>query len=297
METNTNENFNIEDNKSLGYIKLFRSIENWEWYDDMPTFKLFVHCLLRANHQPREWRGIKIDRGQFVTSYEKLAVGAGLTKKQVRTAIKKLKSTGEVAHEGHTQYSVITVNNYDLYQEKDTPKDTQETNERQSKGNQRATNKNYKNEKNDKNDKSINAHSLNSNSKKFIKDPFASIEINTFLKEFKKRTKKSVAISPDERVNLMNAINDLEEQTREQGESFDFKGLIKKVCDNVNAIKPQKLQNGSTWSPSINWLLKNNAQQLYAVFNQDKNEVMTEADKVMAQLKAREEKQIRERGY
>ena len=30
-----------------GYIKLHRKIVDWEWYDDLPVFRLFIHLPLK----------------------------------------------------------------------------------------------------------------------------------------------------------------------------------------------------------------------------------------------------------
>ena len=148
-----NDGFQIEENKSQGYIKLYRSFIKWEWYDDANTKALFLHCLLRANHESTKWRGQIIERGSFVTSLSHLASELNLSVKQIRTCINKLKTTGEVAHKGNNRNSIITINNYELYQEKGQAKDNQGANDGQSEGNQGATNKNEKNIKNEKNEK------------------------------------------------------------------------------------------------------------------------------------------------
>ena len=145
--------FQIEENKSQGFIKLYRSFIRWEWYDDSNTKALFLHCLLKANHESTKWRGQIIERGSFVTSLSHLACELNLTIKQVRTCINKLKTTGEVAHKGNNRNSIITINNYDFYQEKGQTKDNQGTKVGQSEDKQGATNKNEKNIKNDKNKK------------------------------------------------------------------------------------------------------------------------------------------------
>ena len=74
-----------------GFITLERSILNWEWYDNIPTKVLFMHCLLKANHKSNNWRGIDIKRGQFITSIQRLSDETGLTTKQIRTALKTSK--------------------------------------------------------------------------------------------------------------------------------------------------------------------------------------------------------------
>lgn len=119
---------------SKGYIALFRQFIEWEWFTDVNTCHLFIYCLLRANHKNTKWKGVDLKKGQFVTSYSSLSEATGLTYKQVRLGIDKLKRTGEVAHEGHTSYSIITIKNWDKFQEKG-----------RQEGSQRATDNNENN--------------------------------------------------------------------------------------------------------------------------------------------------------
>lgn len=98
------------------YIKLSRKILEWGWYKDEHTKSLFLHCLLMANWKEGEFKGVTIKRGQFVTSIPKLEVELELTSNEVRTAIKHLKSTGEITVRTYPKFSVFTVVKYDLYQ-------------------------------------------------------------------------------------------------------------------------------------------------------------------------------------
>jgi len=50
-----------------GWIKIHRKLLDWEWYDEPNTFRLFLHLLLKANHKPRNYRGVIIETGQVVT--------------------------------------------------------------------------------------------------------------------------------------------------------------------------------------------------------------------------------------
>jgi len=100
-----------------GWIKLHRNLIDWEWYTDHNTCRLFVHCILKANHADKNWRGIDIKRGSFYTSLDTLAEETGLTPMQIRTSLKKLKSTGEVTGSGMARGRMITVVEYDSYQE------------------------------------------------------------------------------------------------------------------------------------------------------------------------------------
>ena len=132
---------------STGWVKLHRQLLDWEWYNDVNTTRVFLHLLIVANHKDNNWRGITIKRGQRLTSISALANETNLSIKNIRTSIKRLKSTNEVASHSTAQHTVFTMVNYDLYQEGAN----EVANKGQAKGKQRATNKNDKNENNDNN--------------------------------------------------------------------------------------------------------------------------------------------------
>lgn len=136
---------------SEGWIKLHRSITKWEWYDDQNTFRLFLHCLLRANFQDTNWRGQEIKRGEFVCSYQTLKKDIGLSVQSIRTSINRLKSTGELTVKRHPKYSIISITNYDLYQADNSQTNSQPTGFQQGANRLLTTDKNVKNNKNEKN--------------------------------------------------------------------------------------------------------------------------------------------------
>lgn len=113
-----------------GWIKVHRRITNWEWYHDLPTFKLFMHCLFIANVEDKKWKGILIKRGQFVRSLQNLATECGLTMRQVRTAIEHLESTQSLTRSKIGKTQVFTVVEYDTYQASDTISDNEMTQKR-----------------------------------------------------------------------------------------------------------------------------------------------------------------------
>ena len=100
----------------MDYVKISRKILDWEWYTDTNTKVLFLHILLKANWKPGRFQGTEVPRGSLVTSQQNMAIETGLTIKNVRTALKHLESTGEVAVKRHPKFSVITVKNYNQYQ-------------------------------------------------------------------------------------------------------------------------------------------------------------------------------------
>lgn len=98
------------------HIKLNRKILNWEWYSDPCTRDVFVHCLLKANWKDGKWHGYDYKRGQFITSLPTLASELGFSIQNIRTAIKNLKSTGELTDWHDSKIRIITVVKYDEYQ-------------------------------------------------------------------------------------------------------------------------------------------------------------------------------------
>ena len=135
------------------YIKLFRKLVYWEWYQDINTKVLFIHCLLMANWKPGRWRGQAYKRGQFFTSINNLAKETGLTVREVRTALDHLETTNEVTSKTTNKYTLITVVSFDKYQGErqaerqanDTRNDTQNDKQATSKRQQNKNNKNNKN--------------------------------------------------------------------------------------------------------------------------------------------------------
>lgn len=133
-----------------GYIALHRKLLTWEWFTDINVCHLFIYCLLRANYKPNKWRGYDIPRGGFITSLNHIASDTGLSVRQVRTAINKLKATGELTHKTTSRNSIIIIKNWDKFQLDDTHFDTQMTRKRQTNDTQ-VTTDNKENKENKEN--------------------------------------------------------------------------------------------------------------------------------------------------
>lgn len=129
------------------FIKICRKMLNWEWYDDVNTCRLFIHCLLRANYKSGSWHGIDYEPGQFITSLQTLANETHLTIRQVRVALDHLKMTGEVTIIRHSKCSVITVNNWGEYQTNDNQDGSKKARKRQANDKVVTTDKEYKESK------------------------------------------------------------------------------------------------------------------------------------------------------
>lgn len=79
-----------------GFVKLPRSVLLGPIGKDPAALALFVHLLAAANIEPKEWEGIRIERGQCVTSRRKLADDTGISEKKVRKRLETLLNAGLV---------------------------------------------------------------------------------------------------------------------------------------------------------------------------------------------------------
>lgn len=126
-----------------GWIKIHRQILDWEWYSDNNTFRLFIHLILKANHKEKRYKGIELKAGSVVTSRDILSIETGLSVRQVRTSLDKLKSTNEVTIKTSSKGTIIQLVNYEKYQ----LATSEMTNERPASDQQTTTNKNVKKER------------------------------------------------------------------------------------------------------------------------------------------------------
>jgi hypothetical protein len=137
-----------------GWIKLHRSILDWEWYQDQNTFRLFTYLLLTANHKKTKFQGKSIERGQLITGRIALSEKTGLSQQSIRTCLERLKSTSEITIQVTNKFSLVTLTNYDSYQSSDdesTSKVTSQlTNNQPATNQQSTTSKECKEDKNDK---------------------------------------------------------------------------------------------------------------------------------------------------
>ena len=251
-----------------GYIKLYRKMTEWEWYTDIPVRILFEHCLLKANHKSNKWRGQVIEAGSFITSYEKLSSETGLTVQQVRTALKKLKSTSELTYTSTSQYSIISIKNWVDYQEDNKQINKPITNEQQTNNKRVTTNKNDKNDKNEKNN-IVEINGINSKPKKI--DPFTNPLIEIFKEEYFKCFNTKPYLMSSERNKLCELAADIE----------GFKETIPIVLEKLKNID----FGFDNFKPTASWLLKDN--NYTAVLNGTYDKQESKEDAVFRRLRER----------
>lgn len=110
-----------------GWIKCYRSIMDSAVWDDEWLVKLWLWCLLRANHQRRNFKGVDIERGQFVTGRMSAADELGVSPSKWYRGMERLVSLGCITTTANSSWTTVTVCNYGVYQ--DTSDDERTANE------------------------------------------------------------------------------------------------------------------------------------------------------------------------
>lgn len=139
-----------------GFVKLHRKMIEWGWYSDCVVKDVFIHILMVATFKPTKYLGYDLKPGQAVIGRKKLAKELGFTEQQIRTALKKLESTGEISLFSTNRFTIATVENWEFYQG-DSETDNQQITNNQPTDNQQITNNqpHLKNVKKDKNVKNV----------------------------------------------------------------------------------------------------------------------------------------------
>ena len=142
-----------------GWFKIYRQIEDWEWYKSPNTRHLFEHLIGRANVEPKRFKGTLLHRGELITSVGHLSDQTGLSMNQVRLALRNLESTGEIICQRTNRWTKVKVTNFNKYQnvkcdsstDFNSAKNIQNTNTSQTDDSRSTLNKEDKEVKNSKN--------------------------------------------------------------------------------------------------------------------------------------------------
>lgn len=126
---------------------------------DSDYFAVWMYLLLNATHKDVQviFNGKKtiLHPGQLITGRKKIALKFGLSESKVRRILNELENDQQIDRQISTKNTLITIVNWDIYQNSDQQNDQQVTNKRPTSDQQVTTNKNEKKEKNDKNEKNI----------------------------------------------------------------------------------------------------------------------------------------------
>ena len=168
-----------------GFILLSRSLLDSDVFASQKLLKIWVWCLLKANFKDKAvplktGKGetiIKLKRGSFLFGRFKAEEELCIDGSTVYKSIHKLKDMEMIEIESNNQYSVVTICNYDKYQQVDEYKVT--SNDQPS--NKEVTRK----EQVSNTTKNSNKEKKDNKEKKEKKEKFTPPPLETFLNYFK----------------------------------------------------------------------------------------------------------------
>ncbi len=144
-----------------GWLKLYRSIQNhWLW-EDKPFSRgqAFIDLLLMANHKDNKilFNGelIEVKRGSRITSLRQLSEAWGWSTKKTKKFLELLEKDNMITVKSDNKKTLVTIENYGVYQEVGNTEETQEKHQGNSEETQRKNKRNSKEiqKKTNKNDK------------------------------------------------------------------------------------------------------------------------------------------------
>lgn len=140
-----------------GWIKLHREIKDKAIFDNEKLLKTFIWCLLKATHAEHEQligrQKVPLKPGQFVTGRNKAGAELNMPPSTAWEYLKILESNKSINIKSNNKFSVVSVENWGLYQSEDEKSDNKPNNKSTTNRQQIDTNKNVKNDKNDKKNK------------------------------------------------------------------------------------------------------------------------------------------------
>ena len=228
--------------ESGGFIKLYRSMLKWEWYDDINVKVLFLHLLLKANYEDKRWRGIEIKKGEIVTSISHLSKETNLTPQQVKTCLAKLKQTGEITSKTTNRFTVIHIEKYSFFQTQEQENDNKTTNKQQTDNKQVTTTKELKEYKELKEREERQEGKEGEEGKESVYQLIADM-YNATCVSFPRCTRLSEAREKAIRARL-------KKYTVE-----DFKKVFE-TAENCDFLKGA---NRNNWSANFDWLIKDSS--------------------------------------
>lgn len=103
-----------------GFALLHRKIMDVPFYKDSEAAHLWIHLLLRANHEQTvvstDVGNVTCERGEFITGRNALASETGLSADRVKALLRKFQNLGMITTKSNNRFTVLRVVKYDEYQ-------------------------------------------------------------------------------------------------------------------------------------------------------------------------------------
>ena len=140
-----------------GWIKLHRKLlDNPVTMKDTDHLAVWRYLLLNASHNehPALFKGDKImlKPGQLITGRKSIALALHIDESKVERILKSLKSEQQIEQQTSSKNRLISITNWEFYQQSEQQNEQQVNNKRTTSEQQVNTNKNIKNDKNERKD-------------------------------------------------------------------------------------------------------------------------------------------------
>lgn len=138
-----------------GFITLHRKLLSSPIFENPNDLKIWIWCLLRANHSNTSvffgYEEIQVKRGQFIFGRFTASKELSMNPSTVYKILKKLEKAGMIEIKSNNKKSLLSIINYECYQDNDIQKEQQSNNRVTTEEQQSNTdNKDNKNNKDNK---------------------------------------------------------------------------------------------------------------------------------------------------
>ena len=121
-----------------GYVNLWRKSLDSFIFENPELWKFWCWCLMKATWKPFTalvgFQTVDLIPGQFIFGRDKASIETGLSVKKIRNFLIILKKRGNTAIKTTNKYSIITINNWDTYQNQEKTNGQQKGQQRANKG-------------------------------------------------------------------------------------------------------------------------------------------------------------------
>lgn len=137
-----------------GYVKLWRKSLDSGMLSNHKLWAFWTWCLMKASHRERYqlvgYTKVALSPGQFVFGRKKAAIELGMSERNIRTCLDTLIKCENLTSKATNKFTIITIVNWDTYQQQENENDQQDDQQVTSKRPASDHKQECKNEKNDK---------------------------------------------------------------------------------------------------------------------------------------------------
>jgi len=122
-----------------GYVKVYRKALDKKWLSNHKLWVVWTYCLMKASYKKTEvivgLQVIKLEPGQFVFGLKVASKDLKIPKTTIYRILKFLKSEGNLSIKAENKFSIITIMNWERYQDTKNQNGKQMENKRKTNGN------------------------------------------------------------------------------------------------------------------------------------------------------------------